>query len=534
MSSYTLKDFLLKHAASGEVSFHMPGHKGGSIYRKLGCDCVFGSPASKDITEITGADNLFQPEGIICDLMERYRRLYNVRKSYISVGGSSAGIIAAMVSAAKCGCADKKDESSSVIIARNSHKSVFNGCAITHMKPVYAWPEIIKEYGITGSITAETIKNCMENAPGTVAVIIPSPNYYGICSQIADIAEEVHAAGKILIVDQAHGAHLKFFDAEADNHVLAAENLGADIVINSIHKTLASFTQTAVINVCSDRVDEERLEYGLQLIQSTSPSYLLMMSLDVNAEILEKHGRTEIKRWMGELDRFYKYAGEIDGLRLLKRPMSDKSKINIDMSECGVDGGTLNNMLISKGIYSELYDGNILMCMTGIGNERDDYDRLLETLNDISKKALGNNVRISHKLRVSQADDEKKGECHIISAAEEKINENRGDMSDVACGVHENNVKCRKIPDRTINKLSEQKAFNQKTDTELVSLGESYGKICARAIIPYPPGVPLILPGEVIEKNEINEALRLRESGVNVMGMDKDGNVLVRKIDRSR
>lgn len=164
----------------------------------------------------------------------------------------------------------------------------------------------------------------------------------------------------------------------------AAENLGADVVINSIHKTLASFTQTAEVNLCSKRVDRYVFEDKLQLIESTSPSYLLMASLDVNASLMEAKGEELIRRWEENLNRFYREAAEIPGLQIMRHPMLDHTKINLDMSRRGIDGAELEQLLMKKGIFAELTTGNILMCMTGIGNKRSDFDRLLSALREIS------------------------------------------------------------------------------------------------------------------------------------------------------
>ena len=281
MTKDTIAGFLIDHASSDSVSFHMPGHKGSLLYRENGYEDFLKRLIDCDITEIPGADNLFQTEGIIKATMERYRKLYGAKASYLLINGSSCGLISAIMTCVPRG--------GKIIIARNCHKSVFNGVSIAGAEPVYAYPEIIEGFGITGEITAKEIQRCLDEAPDASAVLLPSPNYYGVCSDIEKIAEAVHQCGKVLIVDQAHGAHLKFFDQYIGIPAQAAENQGADIVIDSTHKTLASFTQTAVANVCSDRIDKYAFEDALQKMESTSPSYLMMASLDINADILEKH-----------------------------------------------------------------------------------------------------------------------------------------------------------------------------------------------------------------------------------------------------
>ena len=215
---------------------------------------------------------------------EKYASLYGADHSYLLINGTSGGLIASILASVKPG--------GKLIMARNCHKSVFNAAALGQITPVYAHPDHLQKLGITGAVQPEEIRRCLDEAPDAEAVILPSPNYYGICSDIEKIAAIVHEAGKILIVDQAHGAHLKFFHkfGYGDGMPLAAEDAGADLVVGSIHKTLASFTQSAVLNLCSRRVDRYVLEDKLQAIQSTSPSYILMGSLDLNADLLLEHG----------------------------------------------------------------------------------------------------------------------------------------------------------------------------------------------------------------------------------------------------
>ena len=175
-------------------------------------------------------------------------------------------------------------------------------------------------------------------------MILASPNYYGICSDIEAIAEEVHRRGKVLIVDQAHGAHLKFFDGHG--FPASAEESGADLIINSTHKTLASFTQTAILNVCSDRVDLTDLEDKLQLFESSSPSYPLMASLDINARLISECGQELFDKWRENINFFYKVSKKIRGLSVMQAENLDMTKINLDMSSLGLNGNTLEELLI--------------------------------------------------------------------------------------------------------------------------------------------------------------------------------------------
>lgn len=463
-----IRRFLEEHSKINPVSFHMPGHKGKQFYERMGYGKVLEAFADCDITEIPGADNLFQAEDVILQTMKKYESLYDVKKSYLLVNGSSAGIISAVLATVPKG--------GKLIMARNCHKSVFNALNLGDVEPVYALPEVETDYGILGKVTAEEIVRCLDENPDASSVILPSPNYYGICSDIENISREVHRRGKVLIVDQAHGAHLKFFGEDFGPG--AAENLGADVVINSTHKTLGSFTQTAVMNICTDRVDLNVVEDKLQVIESSSPSYPLMMTLDINADIMLEKGTELILDWKENLEWFYGEASKIDGLVLMNTQQLDRTKLNIDMSAYGFDGNMLESFLMEHSIFVELVSGNMVMCMTGIGNIRSDYERLINALRELAE---------SHCM----TDEVRQKPAAVLTKNLEKRNV----------------PKARKV----------------------VSLDKASGRVCAMSIIPYPPGIPIACPGEVLDDEVLNYVRSLRIAGEKVIGVSKDMEVWVGK-----
>lgn len=471
----TLTEFLLQHKDRQPVSFHMPGHKGSAIYREHGYGPFLDSIMDCDITEIPAADNLFQPESVIKAAMERYRDLYGAKESYLLVNGSSGGLIAAILASVPKG--------GKLILARNCHKSIFNALSLGDITPVYAYPEIVEEYGILGSVSPEEVARCLGQHPDAAAVILPSPNYYGICSDVEAIADVVHTHGKVLIIDQAHGAHLAFFAKYGiPGFPVAAESSGADVVIGSIHKTLASFTQTALLNLCSDRVDKYDLEDRLQTIESSSPSYPLMASLDINAELMERHGQTLMKDWAENLDWFYHHAEqEVPGLRIMRHELLDATKLNLDMSAYGLNGNQLEDLLMEKDIFVELVTGNILMCMTGIGNKRCDFQRLLDALKEIAKQ---------------------RGLCGTDGAGAEKPEQPKAVTA---------SLKLTAVPVRK----------------ERIKLEEAVGRVCASSVIPYPPGIPIVCPGEVFDEEVIAYISARRQAEEKVIGLDELGRVAV-------
>ena len=469
MSERPIISFLTEHADKHTVSFHMPGHKGSAIYRKFGYTEFLEKMMDCDITEIIGADNLFQTEGILKAAQEEYAKLYGVKRAYMLVNGTSGGVIAAIMASVPKG--------GKLVMARNSHKAIYNALLLADIQPVYAYPEMIEEYGISGEITAEEITRCLDENPDASAVILPSPNYYGICSDIRKIAEIVHSRGKILIVDQAHGAHLKFFsDCGFSDMPQSAEEQGADIAVNSIHKTLASFTQSAALTFNSDLLDHYTLEDKLQMIQSTSPSYILMGSLDINADIIKNHKEEVFTAWHDALVYFYAEAENISGLAVIRDAKLDFTKINLDMSAYGLSGAELEQMLMEKGIYAELTTGNILMCMTGIGNTKADMEKLLEALREIAASHL----LVEGKKQMPPAVLEARFELCAVPAKKERI-----------------------------------------------PLEMGAGRICASSIIPYPPGIPFICPGERITEEVITYIAALREAGEKVIGVNAEGEIIV-------
>ena len=490
-------DFLMEHAAKDPVSFHMPGHKGAAIFRKYGFGDLLGMIADIDVTEIPGADNLFQGEGIIRELQERYAGLYGVRQSYLLINGSSGGIVAAILAAVRAG--------RKIIMARNSHKSIFNAIALGNIEPVYAYPKLDEGHYITGPVEADEIARLIAENPDADAVVLPSPNYYGICSDIAAIAKVVHDAGKVLIVDQAHGAHLKFFHkfGQGRNMPQAAEDCGADIVINSIHKTLASLTQSALLNLNSDRVDRYVLEDKLQAVESTSPSYILMSFLDINARILEAHGGEAMRDWRDNVDYFYERAKDIRGLKVMDpdTALMDRTKINIGFGEIGISGEQLEQLLMEYAIFPELYTGDLLMLMTGIGNTREHMERTLAALEDIAKRAC------------------EAGGADAAMAVGAIAAEGATDGTKAAGGKVKPEIAMPAQGSGKLHAVPKQKEF--------VDIDAAAGRICAGSVIPYPPGIPFVCPGEEITPEAVGYIKALRHAGEKVIGVNDKTQVLV-------
>ncbi|MBR2674198.1 MAG: aminotransferase class I/II-fold pyridoxal phosphate-dependent enzyme [Mogibacterium sp.] len=498
-SDKTIYDFLRGNTKQEHISFHMPGHKSrGDLFARFGYDDFLNRAIKYDITEIPGADALYRPQSTLRSVMNNYAELYGVRHTELLVNGSSAGIIAAILATVPVG--------GKLMLGRNSHHSAFSALRLGGINPVYIRPETDSRHNLSAEISPYSLEEaCMAN-PEASAVLITSPNYCGMLSDIALLSDVAHEYGMTLIVDQAHGAHLRFFDYDAKAlrnegayvpHIShSAEALGADVVINSTHKTLLSFTGSGILNICGRAVDIDAVSDALRMVQTTSPSYLLMTSLDINERIMREHWREIVSDWKSDLEYFYREASRIDGLTLVQgggargtgaadedcfplyryREGIDISKINISMAELGLSGERLEHELRYKGIVGELVHGEYLLLMSGAGNTRGDYERLLAALRDIAA---------SYGISTAGAEPPRSFEAPVP------------EVSDVPASG------------------------------ELVPLYKSEGRIVYEPIITYPPGTPIVCPGEIMSMEVISYIQNLLEEDYRISGVDDEGMIKV-------
>ncbi|MCF0140542.1 MAG: aminotransferase class V-fold PLP-dependent enzyme [Mogibacterium sp.] len=464
----TIAEFLVNHKASKAVSFHMPGHKGReSIFVQCGYGDFFKNMVGNDITEIPGADNLHDPKGTIARVKENYAALYGVKYTELLINGSSAGIIASILATVPRG--------GKLILGRNSHHSVFSAMKLGGITPVYLRPETDRESGMQTFISPDELRSVIGKNTDASAVLITSPNYFGVLSDIGKISEICHEYNMPLIVDEAHGAHLVFFDRDSE-HRFAAENLGADVVVCSTHKTLLSFTGTGILNVCSDRVDIVRIREYLSMIQTTSPSYPLIGSLDINERIMRRHSTEMVRSWKQDLIFFYCKSKMVPGLDVFTHPMLDMTKINLSMASLGISGEKLGRELRYRNIWVEMVHGDYVMLMTGAGNNRSDYAALIDALNSIaSEYGVGRKEKVIRKA------------------------------------YPDFDLEIREIPEAK----------------ERVSFFQTEGRVMASPIIIYPPGYPVICPGELMTFEVISYISNALSNGDSIVGIDGDGYVEV-------
>ena len=314
-----------------EYPFHMPGHK-----RNLKIDPLLDEIAKVDITEITGFDDLHHPEEMIRDLMDNLKQIYGTEESYLLVNSSTAGNLSAI--AALCKIGDK------ILVARNCHKSVYHAIELLGLDPVYIYPEV-DEDGICEGITKEQVEAVIKEEKMIKAMVLVSPTYEGRVSDIRGISDVLHQYDIPLIVDEAHGAHFVFDKYFPDS----ATKQGADLVIQSTHKTLPSLTQTAVLHLCSDLIKKEQVEEMIDIYETSSPSYLLMASAEYGIMYM-KEEKEQLAQYVDNLKIFRKKCEQLQKIELLDQKKLgcfayDNGKLVFSIKNCGINGKELFHLL---------------------------------------------------------------------------------------------------------------------------------------------------------------------------------------------
>ena len=465
---------LMEYGESDFYPMHMPGHKRNVEHPLLKC---FPNLFSIDITEIEGFDNLHHPEEIIKDSMEWAAGVYGADQSYYLVNGSSCGILSAVSAATKNG--------GRILISRNCHKSVYHGIILKQLQVDYVYPQIIGSLGIQGGILAQDVETELSEHPETEAVLIVSPTYDGVVSDIRMIAEVVHAHGIPLIVDEAHGAHFPFGGADFP---VSALDCGADIVIQSLHKTLPSLTQTAIMHVRKGLVNVEKLEHYLQMYQSSSPSYVFMAAIEQCVFAMEQNGRQYMKEFKANLDEIRAELSELQCLRLLGNEKGENGVFDLDAAKIVISckGCRMANSQerMNGGLLADILRGqyHIEMEMSGA-----DYATAIVSCFDV-KEGLE---------RLSQA---------LLKIDQELVYIEEESAQESVCGWQKPEI-CMNMADA------------MEVDFEILPLELCEGRISAEFIYLYPPGIPIAAPGEVVTETILEKILEYKKMGLPVQGM---------------
>lgn len=456
----TLLDLLENN---NSIPMHMPGHKRNTALapylKRLAADI--------DITEISGFDNLHAASGVLKESMRRAAEMRSADRAFYLVNGATCGILAAICALVTAG--DK------VICARNCHKSVYNALELSGAEPVFVMPDVDKKSGICMQLEAEQIEEKIKENPDAKLVIVTSPTYEGVVSDIEGICRVSHSAGIPVFVDAAHGAHFGFGHGFPKDAI----GCGADIAVESLHKTLPSLTQTAICYAKNEFA--EKLAKKLAVFQSSSPSYLLLASIDGCVTLLSENADELFSVWKENLDEFHKKCKDLENIKILKK---SKKFLDLDPSKIVMltqNGKWLFEELKKRHIECEMASCSYVVAMTGPGDTKEMLSYLAVSLHEIDK---------------------------------------------IANPPQRAGFKGTGVPDKVMSvREAERKA------TEYVSLRECEGRVAAEYVWAYPPGIPLIVPGERISGRETEIFGRYIAAGIDLLGSsgDEEGKILVTK-----
>lgn len=462
----TLYDRLKAYSESDYYGFHMPGHKRNKKYVNAGLPCQW------DITEIEGFDDLHHAEGILKDAQERAAEVYRAEETHFLVNGSTVGLLSAIL-----GVTERED---TILVARNCHKSVYHAIDMNELRPVYLYPEFDSQAGLNTKVSVDDVEKALVENPKIRAVVIVSPTYDGVVSDVKAIAETVHKRGIPLIVDEAHGAHFGFHPYFPEN----ANVQGADIVIHSLHKTLPSLTQTALLHMNGTLVNREAVREYLHMLQSSSPSYIFMASIDSCVNLLKQERETLFEPYVNRLKKLRKSLKKLRRLQLVETESYDRSKIVIAAGATGISGKELQKrLLLDYHLQMEMAAGNYVLAMTSVGDTEEGFGRLEQALFELDQ------------------------------SLEEKVSE-------------EIKIKLPKTElVYTIAQIRKMKKMQKEDNVFVLPWEESNGYISMEYAYLYPPGIPLIAPGELVTKEITDALLQYERLGFSVEGLHTDGSI---------
>ncbi len=438
--------------SNNRIPMHMPGHKRNSnkfpYFKSLTYDI--------DLTEIDGVDNLQHPEGILNEYMEKAAKLFGSKHCFFLTGGSTIGILSGIRALTKDG--DK------ILMPRNCHRSVYNAVELCRLKPIFTEGVFYDGNALSNAVSAESIENKLKLHSDIKLVFITSPTYEGYISDIAKIKSICDRYSVKLMVDEAHGSHLslsKYFGKSAIDG-------GADLVVQSLHKTMTGFTQTALLHVNSDNADLKNLLRNINIFQSSSPSYILLSSICCAIDYFYAYSHEIFSSMSNSLDLFYQKAKSLKHLIVKNEKNKDKTKIIIDCSLCDISGTQLMNLLRSNhNIELEMAYLNFALAMTGPGDTDESLDLLFLALSTIDSNL---HYTQRNSLFLSEFDSD--------------------------------------------FKISINDALS--SNFELIDVKESVGRISHEYIWVYPPGVPILIPGQSISDESINFIQTMNTHGSNI------------------
>ncbi|MFC5403147.1 aminotransferase class I/II-fold pyridoxal phosphate-dependent enzyme [Cohnella soli] len=464
-----LFDALRSHAKQNPVQFHIPGHKKGAGMDPEYREYIGQNILDIDLINIAPLDDLHQPVGVILEAQQLAADAFGADATYFSVQGTSTAIMAMIMSV--CGHGDK------IIIPRNVHKSILSAIIFTGARPVFLSPVRDTNLGIDHGVTTRSVRRALERHPDAAAVLVINPTYYGVCTNLKEIVDLVHEYDIPVLVDEAHGALIHF----SDELPLSAMQAGADMAATSVHKLGGSMTQSSILNVRKGLVNTQRVQTILSLLTTTSTSYPLLASLDTARRQLAIRGKEIAERTVALAKSAREQVNRIPGLYSFGEELLgdeatydyDPTKLAIHVRHLGITGYDAENWLREHyRLEVELSDMYNILCLITPGDDEESINILIEALNAMS------------------------------DAYHSETNE-----------IQEIVVKIPEIPHLA---LTPRDAFYG--ETELVPFKESAGRIIAEFIYVYPPGIPILLPGEVVSQENIDYIVDHLEVGLPVKG----------------
>lgn len=468
MSKLPLVEKVLEYINKNNTLLCMPGHKGGKGFLKtpIGKE-LYKNIVKMDITEVTGLDNLHNAEGVIKESQECLARLYKSKKSYFLINGSTSGNITMIFSAF-----NEKDK---IIVERNCHKSIFNGIILRKLQPIFIKNKINEKYDAPLSIDEEHFLRVLKENSDAKGIVITYPNYYGICPNLEFIIREAKKRNMKVLIDGAHGAHFGICNSLPKNPI----ELGADMVVMSSHKTLPSFTQTAYLHV-GENIDTSKVEFYLKMFSSTSPSYMLMCSMDYARFYMQEYGKEDYEKLIIFMNKYRDKINKIKGFHILGKEdlygeEIDPTRYVVNL-EKGYSAYKFSKYLEKNGIQPEMNDNQNVILIFSPFNEIEEFEKLYKTI---------------------------KG-CNLESLKETYYN-----------------ILNYNIPEKKLNPFE---ILNKKV--KYINLEQAFGEICAENIVPYPPGVPLVIMGELLDEKIIDMIKYYLKNKTDVMGIKKNENNL--------
>ncbi|MFO7637241.1 MAG: aminotransferase class V-fold PLP-dependent enzyme [Clostridia bacterium] len=458
------------------VHFDVPGHK--KVFSLIEGDAFWDAVVRYDANSTKDLDNLSSPYGVIMEAEDLIASAYKADKAYMLVNGSTFGVQAMIMSVLNP--LDK------ILLPRNIHKSVINGIILSGALPVFIEPFIDHEYGISNGLTYDSVKKALKENPDIKALLMIHPTYFGIVSDLASIIKLCHRNKVLVLVDEAHGAHFPFHDRFPFN----ASALGADLVTASVHKTCGSLTQSSILLANDKNVDLSRVRTTINLMQTTSASYLLMASLDLARQKLVSEGESRFGEILNALDEARMVLNSTSGLSVITKDYLngssvydiDETKLVVRVNGLGLTGFEVYDILLEKYLIQvELAETYVVLAVVGIGDTRDSIFKLVEALQDISRKYFGKKPPLSFSI---------------------------GDFF--------------KKPSTVV---SPRDAFY--SPKKMMDIEHSIGEISGESIMIYPPGIPLIIPGERISREVVDHYRFYKDQSCIIMNTSGTDDILV-------